>query len=458
MSHNFGRTLATTAAVVGLSGCAAVPAEHHWVSVKPVRAAPQSQLTEVDGDYAAAVAAIDRRDYGLALDLLQTANARKGDDVRILNAFGVVYDKLGRFDLSSRYYARAHSADANSAIVASNEAYSAMLQGNSRSSAAAPSLLARAATPAPASLPAAVMLSAAPVAEAPQAPALTLAPSNVFRTAASPAIRSVVPPVEWPTADPVHLAAAPNIAMPARLSPAPVAEAAQAPALALPRLVHSLASPNLLKILAQYLTPAAEEHPSSARPLILSALQPARLAAAPRTPAASAGPPILLASVAQANVPQIVAQPGVVRLAAISPIVLGPVTESARPRSAQRGVVRLAAIAPNAVQQLPPVRRRGLEIADASGRPGAAAPIRLQLAQLGWTTHKGPIAVAPRISRTTITYAAYRAPVALSLARTLPRGVRLVDCGNACGGIRLTLGSDSLVWPSRIRAALRALG
>ena len=456
MSHNFGRTLVTTAAVVGLSGCAAVPAEHHWVSVKPVRSTPRSELTQVDGDYAAAVAAIDRRDYGLALDLLQTANARKGDDVRILNAFGVVYDKLGRFDLSSRYYARAHAADANSAIVASNEAYSAMLQGDARSSAAAPAVLARAATPAPARLPAAVMLSPAPLAEAPQAPALTLAPSNVFRTAASPAIRSVVPPVDSPAAAPVRLAAAPNIATPARLSPAPVAEAAQAPALAL-RLVHSLASPNLLKILAQYLTPAAEEHPSSA-PVVRSALPPTRLAAAPRTPAASAGPPILLASVAQANVPQVVAQPGVVRLAAISPIALGPVTESAPPRSAQRGVIRLAAIAPNAVQQLPPVRRRGLEIADASGRPGAAAPIRLQLAQLGWTTHKGPIAVAPRISRTTITYAAYRAPVALSLARTLPRGVRLVDCGSACGGIRLTLGSDSLSWPSRIRAVLRAFG
>ena len=26
------------------------------------------------------------------------------DDIRVLNAFGVVYDKLGRFDLSARYY------------------------------------------------------------------------------------------------------------------------------------------------------------------------------------------------------------------------------------------------------------------------------------------------------------------------------------------------------------------
>ena len=111
-----------------------------------------------------------------------------------------------------------------------------------------------------------------------------------------------------------------------------------------------------------------------------------------------------------------------------------------------------------ALPMLPAARRRGLEIADGSGRIGAATPIRLQLAQLGWTTHKGPIAIAPRVSRTTITYASYRAPVALSLARTLPRGVRLVDCGVTCGGIRLTLGADALSWPARIRAVLRAFG
>src|SRR6185312_14596665 len=125
---------------------------HHWVKVKPVHTTPQTELAGVDGDYAAAVAAIERRDYALALDLLQTANAQKGDDVRILNAFGVVYDKLGRFDLSSRYYARAHVADANSAIVASNQAYSALLQGQAPQ-AVAPRALASAAMPAPIAAP-----------------------------------------------------------------------------------------------------------------------------------------------------------------------------------------------------------------------------------------------------------------------------------------------------------------
>jgi hypothetical protein len=60
--------------------------------------------------------------------------------------------------------------------------------------------------------------------------------------------------------------------------------------------------------------------------------------------------------------------------------------------------------------------------------------------------------------RTTITYAAYRAPIAQSLAHTLPPGVRLVDCHDACGGVRLTLGTDSLAWPLNARAAVKGLG
>jgi len=395
MSPNFSRTLATTAVVAGLSGCAAVPAEHHWVKVKPAHATAQAELSGVDGDYAAAVAAIDRRDYGLALDLLQTANARKGGDVRVLNAFGVVYDKLGRFDLSSRYYARARTIDANSPIVASNQAYSAILQGDvAHAPMAAPRVLASAAPQASAGVPAAVELSPVPMAEAPHAA-------------------------------PVYLAAAPDVAMPARLYPAPLAQAPHEPdlAVAASRLVRSVASSSLLQSLARYLapTPGPEQGASILASTIHVTFEPRHADVAPPASLAQAGPPIVLRPVAQ------------------------------------RGVVRLAAISPGAVPTLP-ARRRGLEIADASGRPGAAAPIRLQLAQLGWTTQRGPIATAPRISRTTITYAAYRAPVALSLARTLPRGVRLVDCGNACGGIRLTLGSDALAWPSRIHAALKAFG
>jgi hypothetical protein len=59
---------------------------------------------------------------------LQAARARDPRDVRVLNAFGVVYDKLGRFDLSARYYAEGRALAPNSAILASNLAYSAALE------------------------------------------------------------------------------------------------------------------------------------------------------------------------------------------------------------------------------------------------------------------------------------------------------------------------------------------
>ena len=47
----------------------------------------------------------------------------------MLNAFGVVYDKLGRFDLSARYYAQAKAIAPRSMIVLGNIAYSHALQG-----------------------------------------------------------------------------------------------------------------------------------------------------------------------------------------------------------------------------------------------------------------------------------------------------------------------------------------
>jgi tetratricopeptide (TPR) repeat protein len=86
-------------------------------------------VSSSDASYDAATAAIYHRDYGRALDLLQVALERHPGDVRVLNAFGVVYDKLGRFDLSARYYARALALGPTSSVLANNMAYSHQLQG-----------------------------------------------------------------------------------------------------------------------------------------------------------------------------------------------------------------------------------------------------------------------------------------------------------------------------------------
>lgn len=99
-----------------------------WPKVSPVElgGAPTSAA---DGYYGDARAAMTRGDYGRALDLLQLARGGGPPEARVLNALAVVYDKLGRFDLSARYYAEALQADPGSSIVATNLAYSQILQG-----------------------------------------------------------------------------------------------------------------------------------------------------------------------------------------------------------------------------------------------------------------------------------------------------------------------------------------
>jgi hypothetical protein len=131
----------------GLGACAVLPRiaqvfqHHHAVKITPI---PTPLLAAAglpdDSEYGSAAHAIEVRDYAAALDYLQAARERKSDDVRVLNAFGVVYDKLGRFDLSSRYYAQAQALDPSSPIIAQNLAYSAILQGKTHFEAPLPAL------------------------------------------------------------------------------------------------------------------------------------------------------------------------------------------------------------------------------------------------------------------------------------------------------------------------------
>ncbi|MBN9590181.1 MAG: hypothetical protein BGN85_11400 [Alphaproteobacteria bacterium 64-11] len=107
--------------LLGLAACAGVPEP-----APPLRM--QSTAPPVGIYYQGAVKAILRRDYATALDYLQAARAADPQDVPTLNAFGVVYDKLGRFDLSRRYYAQAVARDPSSRVVAANMVYSRMLE------------------------------------------------------------------------------------------------------------------------------------------------------------------------------------------------------------------------------------------------------------------------------------------------------------------------------------------
>src|SRR5579859_3360577 len=125
---------------LSLSACALLPKERpSWlaflphapprVSVRAVPAALSPALPADEGLYRDAASAIRQRDYATALDLLEAARDRDPRDPRVLNAFGVVYDKLGRFDLSTEYYAEAEKLDPGSPILANNRNYSLLLQG-----------------------------------------------------------------------------------------------------------------------------------------------------------------------------------------------------------------------------------------------------------------------------------------------------------------------------------------
>lgn len=153
------------------SACAILPQRTHWAKVTPVAPARPSATSKADAAYQSASAAIWRRDYGRALDLLQSARADSPNDVRVLNAFGVVYDKLGRFDLSARYYAQARALDPTSPIVAQNLAYSALMQGKTPVLApTAPALAAADLDHLPATQAQAAQLKMASTARAPATP------------------------------------------------------------------------------------------------------------------------------------------------------------------------------------------------------------------------------------------------------------------------------------------------
>jgi hypothetical protein len=124
------RLILISSLVLGLAGCQYFPRFEHSAKVTPAPVdAPRRSSAEAENVlYARAVAAIDQRDYGLALDILQLARQDRANDPRVLTAMGVVYDKLGRFDLSKRYYGLAEAADPGSKVVQIDRAYSAVLQ------------------------------------------------------------------------------------------------------------------------------------------------------------------------------------------------------------------------------------------------------------------------------------------------------------------------------------------
>ena len=118
------------ALLLGLTACQGGHLADHSAKVTPIapQLSPVGPYAVEDRLYDHAVKAIEQRDYGQALDILQMAKESRPDDPRVLTAMGVVYDKMGRFDLSARYYTLAEQADPGSKVVATDRAYSEQIQ------------------------------------------------------------------------------------------------------------------------------------------------------------------------------------------------------------------------------------------------------------------------------------------------------------------------------------------
>jgi len=357
----------------GLAACASMLGNEE-VKIRPVDTLSALGSAQHDMLYESAVAAVNAREYARALDYLQAAKAKDPRNLKALNALGVVYDKLGRFDLSARYYAQARAIEPDSQIVAENQGYSRILQrllNPSQSVAVAtidlPPDLTKAAVPAAAISPAEKTVIATVASSAPVAPPAekrvvdtprTLTASLVLPKA-EPLLRAsvlpaadppaaIVPPAERRIADtprlPVMTASLvlpkagpllPASVLPAADPPAPIAPVIERRVVDVPRAFPAnllLKLPDAKPLLAASISPLAVpvaapamESRTSAQAAMTTpvALMPARFVSATLAPPPKAKllPAALIPSLA-------VAEPVAERkttVASVSPAVVTPV-------------------------------------------------------------------------------------------------------------------------------------
>jgi Tfp pilus assembly protein PilF len=122
-----GMKLALLASVALLaSGCTTdwsngQTSNYKWTQNPPVQASSQDSYALGKKQFAKGL-------YGMALKNFRVALVREPKSLDRLNAVGATYDKLGRFDLSERYYARALGVDPNSVQTLNNIGYSFLMQ------------------------------------------------------------------------------------------------------------------------------------------------------------------------------------------------------------------------------------------------------------------------------------------------------------------------------------------
>jgi hypothetical protein len=368
--------------LAGLSIAACMPflEGDSWQSSPPVGARPvQTDLRSSLGYYEKAVAAINNRHYALALEYLQAARNQKPDDVRVLTAFGVIYDKLGRFDLSARYYSQAAALEPNSRIIAADMDYSRKLQGISGSG------------------PVAVAANANPgrVQDAPP-PAVAMAEAMVPAPmmASEPNLDSMRP-VQSESRGRVADISAPPAAM-----------------TALPSDRRVVSEPNL-----EPMRPVQSENRRrvadiSAPPAAMTALL-------------SDHPVVIVDASGRSET----GQPAKSYLSGWSIAR----DDGANPRVAGRS--------PRPAAKAVFLTGHPMTIVDASGRNEMGKSVRTYLSGLGWTVAKEDGVKMSTRSQTTIVYKETMITAAKALARTLSLPMRL-SANDSVEGLQLVLGSD----------------
>lgn len=121
------RNRATILAFLLASGCAAGSDGARL----ELRAAGGSASTAYGsgGAYAAGKRHLADGKIGLAIDAFRQALRADPTSVRALNGLAVAYDRIGRFDVSRRYYEQALSFEPGSAELLNNLGYSLLMQG-----------------------------------------------------------------------------------------------------------------------------------------------------------------------------------------------------------------------------------------------------------------------------------------------------------------------------------------
>jgi hypothetical protein len=399
-STTIGPAIAACLAGVTVAGClASGPRPVKLTAVNT----PSTPVSKIDLYYSAAVRAIDARDYAQALDDLQAGRALAPDDVRVINAFGVVYDKLGRFDLSRRYYAQARQLDPTSRVVENNVAYSERLQGLSREPLA--------------------------FASAAEAEARLQHDSGLI-----PGSPVVVVPIATGAASVVAIETLPaSETAPELFGLAHRTKMAAASAAAVRPAVAQVARVDAATAAAP---PARVALPQVAAPPPITKIEVAKAAPITKVDVVKASP-IARIEVTKAQV----VRPAPVLAA--KPVQVQP---AAKPQVLAKAQAPVRASSPVAAKSQTKLAGAPIVLVDQSGTPDAAKRLSQRLTRLGWSVQIAPASRAKPVEVTRIDYPTRTPQIAQALARTLPGAVHTHVCAGACPAIRLVVGKDARAW------------